>query len=139
MRSSAGAHVSIGILHRPMAQHSSGDSNVSHPGPVDSAARYLSQNSGNVKAGGEADSNDPVLSGHSSMEGASNVGPKPLARMGDLGVKRVDSKVDLSSLGRGGTGGIWDASPAEMASFRRSSYNVGPLNAPLVPHACEIL
>jgi hypothetical protein len=33
--------------------------------------------------------------------------------------------VDLSSLGRGGTGGIWDASPAEMETFRRrASHNV---------------
>ena len=56
---------------------------------------------------------------------------------------RNNSHVDLSSLGRGATGGIWDASPAEMERFRpRSSYNVSTckghvvdrLKAEIVPH-----
>ncbi len=78
-------------------------------------------------SGSGAASRDPSHPDLAGLVGNGGQGTRlqPSAGGGGFSGSRAGSHVDLSSLGRGGTGGIWDASPAEMETFRRrASHNV---------------
>lgn len=156
MGPAAGAHGAIGVLRRPAhsAVQSGGGGSGGAAGPLASVGTSMGASTG-VSAGasaqrtGGSDGLVGSVSGlvpgsggagpravspsdmaglvHSAGEGSGGAGQRRGLSRG-LGGSRSSSHVDLSSLGRGGTGGIWDASPAEMESFkRRPSYNVSAL------------
>ena len=143
MRSTSGVQGSIRTMRGPTPLHSpepsEGNPAMQGQSGGDEATKGLvPQQGGSARGGSEAgdfpggaDScEDLAASGHSSLEEPGSPGHNVSAGAEGLaGQRRVDSRVDLSSLGGGGTGGIWDASPAEMESFRRPpgmGHNVSP-------------